>query len=145
MYRFPDGAVIAGGHVLVIASSGTEFFARYGFRPDYELVESDPDIPNLVQYPVWATGVINLGNLLDEVILLNPADQVIDALSWGDSTWAFTPSCPDVPESHSLERRPANLDTNTYLDWIDQIQPAPGQVNLSNFIQLGNRWNGASR
>jgi hypothetical protein len=136
MYIFPVDASLGAGRVLVIANSAVDFIAQYGFRPDYELVESDPDVPNLVKYTIWGSGAISLGNMEDEVLILNGSDQVIDALSWGNSTWAFNPACPDVPEGHSLERRPPNNDTNTSADWIDRISPLPGSVNLLN------SWNG---
>jgi hypothetical protein len=130
MYQFPQETSLRSGEVLVVANSASEFISRYGFRPDFELIESDPDIPNLSSYTAWATGPVNLGNLNDEMLLLNANDQVVDALSWGTSTWAFDPPCPDVNETHSLERRPADIDTNSASDWVDQSQPDPGYVTL---------------
>jgi hypothetical protein len=133
MYQFVPGTSLAAGKVLVISNQAISFIAAYGFRPDFELVESDPDIPNLTNYLVWCSGAVNLGNLSDEVLLLDGSNQVIDALSWGSSSWAFNPPCPDVAEGHSLERRPVNSDTNRAVDWVDQDLPTPGQITSGSW------------
>ena len=128
MYAFPGGSKIGPGEVLVIANTASYFIERYGFAPDFEIVESDPQVQNLIRYDAWSTGVISLGNPTDEVLILNSSDQVVDALSWGTSTWAFDPACPVVSVDHSLDRVPAENDTDTAADWIDQPYPNPGQV-----------------
>ena len=48
-YEFPPGAAIEAGSYLIVAYSGLEFFARYGFYPDYELEDSTPDVPDMIQ------------------------------------------------------------------------------------------------
>ncbi|MCB9134880.1 MAG: lamin tail domain-containing protein [Anaerolineales bacterium] len=130
MYRFPDGTTLLSDETFVIANQATVFFAAYGFNPDFELNETDPTVPNLTPYTPWATGSINLANAGDEVLLLDPGNNVVDAVSWGTSTWAFNPSVPGVSEGHSIERVPADVDTDTNTDWVDQPTPDPGNVNL---------------
>jgi glycerophosphoryl diester phosphodiesterase len=134
MYRFPVGSQIGAGHVLVIANHADTFIANYSFAPDFELVETDPNVPNLSPYTSWATGAIILGNLGDEVLVLDADDHVIDAVSWGNSTWAFNPSPAAAPAGHSLERKPANIDTDSAADWRDQTNPEPGEVELTNSL-----------
>ena len=56
--------------------------------------------------------------------------MVIDQMSYGTDTTAFDPACPGVKEGHSLERSPANVDTDTAADWIDQEFPNPGSVTV---------------
>lgn len=136
MYQLPGGYSLGPGQTLVIANMASQFIVDYGFQPDYELAESDPDVPNLVKYTTWGTGIISLANIGDELLLLDPLDQVIDSLSYGDSQWAFSPACPTVAPGHSLERRPANQDTDSAADWVEQDQPAPGQVTLSAWERL---------
>ncbi len=131
MYRFPEPILVAPEQVLVIANEASKFAAVYGFDPDYEFVDSDPNVPDMVRYTAWAGGSVSLGNSGDEVLLLDAGDHIVDALSWGSSTYAFDPAAPDVPEGHSLERRPADSDTDTADDWWDQPAPAPGEVDLS--------------
>jgi hypothetical protein len=130
MLSFPDGTSIAAGQVLVIANKAVDFESLYGFAPDFEMYGDDPDVPNLTRYASWASGSVQFNNDADEVLLLNPSDEIVDALSWGSSTVFMDPSAPDVAAGHSLERNPANQDTDAASDWTDQPQPAPGQVTI---------------
>lgn len=130
MLLFPDGTVLAAGQVLVIANKAVDFIAMYGFAPDFEMYGEDPDVPNLARYAAWAGGSVQFNNDGDEVLLLDPVDRIIDGLSWGSSSVFMDPAAPDVAAGHSLERTPANQDTDASSDWIDQPQPAPGQVTI---------------
>jgi hypothetical protein len=129
MYMFPEGAAVGAGAVILVANQASAFEAEFGFKPDYELVESDAAVPNLVKYSAWATGSIGLSNTGDEVLLLDGGDLLLDALSWGSSTWAFDPAAPDVAAGHSLERVPSEVDTDTAADWVEQASPDPGSVS----------------
>lgn len=131
MYTFPNDTLMTPGGVIVIAYRGTTFSAAYGFKPDFEIVASDPDVPELLKYPSWASGMLNLGNAGDDVVLLGEENNLVDAVSWGDSQFAFSPSVPVVGSGHSLERRPANQDSDSAQDWIDQSDPNPGEVDLT--------------
>lgn len=133
MLAFPQDALIAPGQVLVIANRGTTFFARYQFKPDFEMVHTDPTIPSMQKYLPWASGNVNLLNISphDEVLILDGSDNLVDAVSWGSSTWAFNPSVPAVPEGYSIERYPPGGDTDTALDWRGQAVPNPGVVDLT--------------
>ena len=133
MLVFPDGALANPGQVILIANRATTFYASYGFQPDFEMKASDPSIPDLAIYPACAAGEISMDNDGDQLLLLDNGDYLADTLSWGNSRWAFDPPAPDVPEGHSLERFPADQDTDTADDWRDQPIPDPGHVNLSQF------------
>jgi hypothetical protein len=128
MLRFPPGSYIDPGQVIVIANQAAAFFEVYGFRPDYEMSPTDLSVPTLEKHPSWSSGSINLANLGDEVLLLDAADQLVDALSWGNSKWAFDPPALPARQGHSLERYPSSLDTDTASDWRTQAQPNPGQA-----------------
>lgn len=129
MYAFPEQAVIGAGETLLVANQAASFLAEYGFSPDYELRESDPSVPDLVRYDIWANGTVLLNNSGDDLLLLDYYDSVIDAISWGGSSFVFDPSIPLVAEGHSLERFPADQDTDTADDWRDQKDPDPGAVS----------------
>jgi hypothetical protein len=131
MMRFPTGSVLLEGEILVVANQASSFYSKYGFYPDFELVNTKAVVPDLATYGEWSSGSINLSQSDDELLLLNKNDQVQDSLSWGSSTWAFSPSIPAVPQGHSLARIPANLDTNQASDWVDQAQPVPGKIHLA--------------
>lgn len=131
MMQFPSGASIGAGGVAVIANDATAFAATYGFNPDYEMSSTDPNVPDMLSYSAWASGSVYLSNGGDDVLILDGSDVIVDAVSWGSSTFAFDPSAPDVSEGHSLERDPADNDTDSASDWVDQSVPAPGSVTTS--------------
>lgn len=61
----------------------------------------------------------------------------VDSVSYGGSTAAFNPAVPGVGAGHSLERSPANNDTNRRNDWRDQPTPNPGSGNLPQGLSSG--------
>jgi hypothetical protein len=131
MLAFPAGAVLKPGEVIIIAYKATAFEGVYKFKPDYEMENSDPAVPVLTRYTAWAERGIELTNTGDDLLILGPADQIIDAVSWGSSKFAFDPPVPNVLEGYSLERYPPYIDTNTALDWRKQAVPQPGEVDLT--------------
>jgi hypothetical protein len=133
MYSFPEGSLLNSGTTFLVANRADEFINRYGFSPDFELIDSDAGIPDMIRYQSWASGNISLGNSGDEILLLDETDNLIDAISWGISTFAFDPAAPDISEGNSLERVPADNDTDSAADWVDQANPDPGGVMVENF------------
>jgi hypothetical protein len=133
MYQFPSEASIPPAGVVVIALKATGFYALYGFNPDYEVTDTDSSVPDMIKYSAWATGKIALSNSGDEVLILDGGDAIVDAMSYGNATTFFDSPCPDVPTGHSLERSPANADTDTADDWIDQEFPNPGSVTIPTY------------
>lgn len=130
MLRFPQGASMASHAVVIIANRASSFEAAYGFKPDYEMAPSDPVVPDMLKHYAWSGYSLELTDSGDEVLLLNIKDQIVEALSWGSSTFAFDPAIAKVPQGCSLERVPANLDQDSAQDWTKQCSPAPGQVDL---------------
>ena len=130
MYRFPQDTVLSPGQVIIIAYQSNTFSAKYLHTPDFEFSNTDPSVPDMDKYYIWANGNINLNNLGDELILLDGHDEMVDSVSWGSSTFAFNPSVPGVSDGHSIERWPAHWDQNIANDWIDQSQPTPGIVDI---------------
>jgi len=136
MYAFPQGAYIFPGNTIVIANQSILFKSQYGFKPDFELIDTDPAIADLAKYRNWSGGVINLSNSGDEVTILNHEDELVDAVSWGDSIFAFNPPAPKTEDGMSLERKPANVDTNNPDDWSISASPDPGNVNLEIYTPI---------
>ncbi|MGH2538111.1 MAG: lamin tail domain-containing protein [Candidatus Promineifilaceae bacterium] len=133
MASFPEGAAIDVGGSVVVAASGAAFRARFGRWPDYEWQPTSAEVPDLLPYAEWATGTIGLANDGDTVLLLDPADQIVDAVAYGEGRFpderAFRlPAVPTPLVGHSIERRPATCDTNSAGDWLSQPLPRPGQV-----------------
>jgi hypothetical protein len=131
MLSFPQDSIIQAGSVIVIANQANEFKAAFGFDPDYEIYDTDANIPDLIKIDSWATGGINLSNSGDEILLMANDETLIDAVSWGSSIFAFNPSVPLVGAGHSIARRPADKDTDTAIDWLEQIDPQPGSVQFN--------------
>lgn len=67
-----------------------------------------------------------LDNDGDRVILKDNNGTIIDMMSYGNDTFAFDPSVPDVAEGHSVARHPAGFDTDQASDWEDLSEPNPG-------------------
>lgn len=122
--RFPAGTVLEAQATLVVATSATAFQAAYGVVPDFEILETETAVPNLIDDPSWGDTAtfFQLGNAGDEVILRNPADQIVDLLTYGASSFPDAVPCPVVTSNnHSLERFPYWRDTNDcatdFRDW----------------------------
>ena len=130
MKRFPDEAVIEPGQVIVIAQTAVGFHSHFGFNPDYEMSDSDPGVPDMRRYLLWATGDVALANDGDEVLLLDERNVILDSLNYGDSTRFFNPAIADVFAGVSIERIPANCDSDSAADWQPQDTPTPGQITL---------------
>lgn len=128
MYQFPAGASIASGQRLVVALKATGFFALYGVNPDFEVVDTDPSVPDMTPYSAWASGTIALSNSGDEVLLLDGSDTPVDVVTYENGSYPGVIPHPGVTTGHSIERQPPNVDTNDCSqDFIDQASPSPGQ------------------
>ncbi len=127
MYRFPAGASIAAGQKITVALKATGFSALYGFTPTYEVIDTNPSVPNMSVYSGWSTGTISLANTGDEVLLLNGSDIAVDVVTFEAGVYAGVTSHPGVAVGHSIERSPANQDTNNCsTDFVDRTTPTPG-------------------
>lgn len=132
LLRFPDGYFIQDGQVLVIANQAWVFESQYGYPPDFELVDSDSRVPDLIPYDRWGRSTVKLSNTGDEVLLVDPWDQVVDMVVYGTSgTSGFSPPVPAPKEGHSLERYPPGWDSDQAADWREKSSPSPGNLDLS--------------
>jgi hypothetical protein len=115
MRRFPAGTLLPPRTTLVVAASAIAFIETYGFQPDFELLDTDPDVINLIDDPNWGDPAawLQLGNSGDEVILRDPADHVIDAVAYGVGSFPGVVSCALVTIANaSLERFPYWRDSD---------------------------------
>jgi hypothetical protein len=131
MYYFPTGFVLLTQETAVIANQAVVFQANYGFAPDFEISDTDPAVPDMLKDSNWASGSMNLSASGDDVLILAADNSLIDGVSWGSSIAIFDPSVPKVEADHSIERYPPAGDTDTALDWRDQPNPVPGQLDLT--------------
>ncbi len=135
MFQFPAGATIPAGGVQLIAVQGSLFATQNGFKPDYEVVDSDPAIPNLSRYAAWdpdtGSNIINLSNSNDQALLLDGDDSIVDSLNWGN-TFYFDPGLNAAAAGNgvSYERINALVDTDSAADWQLGTPASPGRVNV---------------
>ncbi len=135
LYLFPAGTVIAPGGTLVIARRAADYQA-WGYAskplPDWEWNDSG-SVPNLIRSN-WGTGELALGNVGDEVILLDPTMRVVDVLVYGTGSYPGVVSWGDVSgvyNGNSLERWPAHRDSdNCARDFRIRYAPDPGHAEV---------------
>lgn len=84
MAAFPEGTVIQPGQEIVVGQSGLIFKQTYGVVPDFEFPwigvfrpEDDPDVPDMLT-TTWSTGVVQLANGGDEVLLMDRNKEIVD-------------------------------------------------------------------
>ncbi len=124
MFVFPAGSEIASGQVVLIANEAEELFQICAVIADYELNDSRMDVPDMVPYVQWSDGNVALSNSGDQVILLDEADSFLDVVTYEGGSFTGVIPHPGVVENHSLERNPANQDTNDCSeDFLDQEDP----------------------
>ena len=129
---FPPGYQIEAGEVLVIANQGHSFRKVYGFYPDFEMVDSDPIIPDMLPYLISGGGSIQLSNGGDEVVLLDPWDGIVDGVSYGNSSYRGFGSPVLAPgEGNSLERYPPERDRDKPEDWRERRYVSPGKLDYT--------------
>jgi hypothetical protein len=130
MYSFPTGFVLFSQETAVIANQSITLEENYGFKPNFENLDSDPAVPDMVKDASWASGSMNLSATGDEVLILSADNSLSDGV-WGSSVVILDPAVSKVVSDHSIERYPPGLDTNTVHDWRDQPNPVPSQLDLT--------------
>ncbi len=132
---FPTGTIIPPNGTLVVTISAVAFRAEYRVEPDLEILESDPNIPNMIDDLAWGDpkGRFQLGNQADEVLLWR-GSQVVDLVAWGDKgdkeDLPGVARCPSLEfPNRSLERYPWWDDTDVCPhDFRPWPYPSPGRV-----------------
>ncbi|MCP4424147.1 MAG: hypothetical protein GY803_06625 [Chloroflexi bacterium] len=130
--RFPNGTILAAHDTLIVATTAVHFNNEYGINPNFEILDTDPTVPDLIDDPSWGdTGTyLQLGNAGDEVILRSPIDAVVDVVVYGAGSYPGITACPlTVITNASLERRPYWRDTDDCAaDFQENPFPTPGAL-----------------
>ena len=129
MYRFPAGALIGPHQFLVVAINAERFYSEYQRYPDYELWGRVAHVPDLVRVEGWGDGDFTLGNVGDQVLLLDEQARPVDVLVWGEATYPNVVAHPGFETGgHSLERSPIWRDTDDCsVDFWERPFPNPGE------------------
>jgi uncharacterized protein YdeI (BOF family) len=133
MYRFPPGTTIGPQGLIVVAKNAAHFQARFGFYPDFEVWVSGtaypdtPTVPNMSRYAAWATGSWALSNSGDEMLLLGPADEMVDAVVYKSGNYAAVGVSGNIsaPAPRSLQRVGASDTNDMNADFAIAV-PNPG-------------------
>jgi uncharacterized repeat protein (TIGR01451 family) len=130
MYVFP-AREIAPGEVILVAGDATQCNPTF-VTVDYELFGTHPSVPNLAKDPNWGQPDWHFGLAAggDEVLLLNPSNQVVDVVVYGAGNYpGVIPHPLLVDPGDTLERIPANVDTD---DCSFDFEPgwSPNNVRL---------------
>ena len=131
MYQFPPRTHIDPGQVLVVAARARNFVEdNPGHTPDFEMMASDPAVPDMRRYGKWGTWEWGLNNSGDEILLLDGDDKPVDVVVYGQGSFpGVVPHPGEIWSGHSLEREPAGLDSDDCrADFRDQPAPSPGRV-----------------
>ncbi len=123
MWQFPTTASIAPGGLANVATTAQGFFNKYGRYPDYVLFGTGTQmIPYISYTPNISSSLANTG---DEVLLLGPADQLVDGVAWGTGSLPGNVSCPAIDPNlyplgnPSIARTPMWKDTdNCIADFV---------------------------
>ncbi len=113
--RFPPGTILPARQALVVATTAAGFRSQFGFNPDFEILETETAVPNLIDDLNWGdpAAFLQLGNLGDEVLLRSPSDTLVDGITYGTGAYPGIIGCPLVPTANnSLERYPFWRDTD---------------------------------
>jgi hypothetical protein len=134
MVRFPKESIIQPGQIIVIAQTAVSFQQQFGFKPDYEITDTDPNVSDMRDYPLWGSGDVGLANDGDEVLPLNKP-TILDAINYGDIDFFFAPAINGVLQGQSIERVPANCDSDTAAGWLPQDIPTSGEITFDGECQ----------
>ena len=135
MYQFPPGTTIGPQSLVIIAKNAAQFQARFGFYPDFEALVSGADytdtltVPNMEKYTAWATGSWALSNSGDEMVLLGPADEIVDAIAYKSGDYAVVGVTGDIsaPAPRSLQRVGTDDSDDMNADFAI-AEPNPGSL-----------------
>ncbi len=130
--RIPDGTVLGAGMPLIVATTSTGFYAQFGFRPDFVILNSDPLVPDLQDDEAWGdpAAILQLANEGDEVIIRDPSGQIVEAIAYGAGQLPDSISCSlNTIAGSVLERYPPWRDTDECpTDFREWPFPNPGTI-----------------
>ncbi|WP_127015608.1 lamin tail domain-containing protein [Anoxybacter fermentans] len=120
-YTLPGGTVIQSQSTLIIAKDSNGFNSLFGFNPDISGLS------------------LALSNSGDQLILKDSSGNAVDYVAWegyvtGWNIYAKT--------GNSIERNPADVDTDTESDWVSNVAPTPGTVNGGSSGSSGSNTGG---
>ena len=107
MYGLPAGYLLAPGALFVVARDPTAFQTRWGSSPHAAFAGDNPAL-RLERRRELATGEWALNNSGDEVMLLSPSGELVDAVAFAGGNYAAVglTGVLKSPQSDSLQQVP---------------------------------------
>ncbi|MFH1721510.1 MAG: lamin tail domain-containing protein [Candidatus Altiarchaeota archaeon] len=130
---FPNQTTIESHSYLLVSREAATFkIQNPGITPDFEMRQTDEDIPNLL--PISGT-YLSLANTGDEVILRNELGTDVDVLVYGTGYYdeeGGGATAQTVSSGKSLERLPQGSDSdNCSFDFQQTDTPTPTPTQQS--------------
>jgi hypothetical protein len=145
--KFPDGYMIEPCGVRVVANTATGYFGQTGLLPDFEITDTDPTVPDMVNVGGNIPGPAVLTNS-NEIVMMYEWDGAsdlvcdLDYISWGtpgNPKVDKTGRCADGPDGDLIAScyRP---DTNPLFQYLIDPDGGGGQPHsFGNSAQRNGR------
>jgi phosphatidylserine/phosphatidylglycerophosphate/cardiolipin synthase-like enzyme len=117
MWQFPSTASVGPGGLINVATTYQGFFDKFGRPPEYVFFGVGQLMLPYVSYTPNIS--FSLANTGDEVLLLGPANQLIDGVAWGTGVLPGNVSCLAIDANlypigkPSIARAPLWKDTDS--------------------------------
>ena len=150
-----QGSIAAGGYVIV-AKNAAQFYNRWGFYPDFELITSGTGysdttgVPDLSKYTSYATGNWGLGNDGDNIQLLDSSNVRVDSVAWSSTASYYSEvglastedfKCPSGSQTKGLRRKVLTSAGDTDNMYDDFANDLPNAITLSSFsVRSASTW-----
>ena len=122
---------LAAGNKIVVARSGSDFEALFGYLPNLE-INNTSAAPELINDSQWGDGNVVMANGGDEILLLDSHATLLDVVTYDGKSLGGVLPHTGCNKMESLQRSPDRRDTNNCeLDFQVQTVPSPGSSGES--------------
>ena len=126
IYALPDGAMLESDALYVLARNAAGFVEQFGRLPSAEFESTRDDVPDLRRVTPLGRGTLALNDSGDEVVLLDADGRLIDAVTYGNGTYAsLNLAGPFDPQGGLSLQRVPGADMATVQDVRHRFLAAP--------------------
>lgn len=113
--RLPESAILEAGGEIWIAHQGKAFYSQFGFWPDYEHVDTSPEVPNVEGRQGW----LMLASTRGTVALENGFGEVVDFVAYDRGKKVSITE--DMLPAQVWNGSPVRLASTSPYGWTGQI------------------------
>jgi phosphatidylserine/phosphatidylglycerophosphate/cardiolipin synthase-like enzyme len=114
--RFPLGATIPARGVIWIAATAQGFKKVFGYKPHYETLETDSQIPNMLA----EEGFLWLPTEQGHVVLRDLGGAILDCVAY-DASKEASYNVKQLEEAHCWKGSPVYIRRSSFYGWKGQI------------------------